>query len=145
VTFTYKLTMKKLEKNRGGCDRLHLLAAILVRWWRLVASNKALSLLYLAMHAVLYRRTAMAITKAIKVGPFFHCCFVCCCPGSRWGNIEQVVAQWWHPVASGVALDMLHWVMLSVSLGAPPWPSKRPENEAHLLISAYFFLNTICS
>jgi len=23
----------------------------------------------------------------------------------------QIIAQWWHPVASKVALDMLHWAM----------------------------------
>ncbi len=28
--------------------------------------------------------------------------------------MEQVVAQWWHPVASSVALDMLNWTMLHV-------------------------------
>jgi hypothetical protein len=68
------------------------------------------------MHAVLYRRTAAAIKKASLLGTF--CCrrFVCCCPGSRWGNTEQVVTQWQHPVASGVALDMLHWEMPSVLL-----------------------------
>jgi hypothetical protein len=53
----------------------------------------------------------MAIKTASKVGVFLHPCFVCCCPGSRWGNTEQVVAQCWHPVASDIALDMLHWVM----------------------------------
>jgi hypothetical protein len=25
----------------------------------------------------------------------------------------QILAQWWHPVASKVALDMLHWAMHS--------------------------------
>ena len=45
-----------------------------------------------------------------------HCCFVCCCPGNHWDNMEQVVAWWWHPVASRIALDMLHWVMHSILL-----------------------------
>ncbi len=40
--------------------------------------------------------------------------FVCCCSGSRWGKMEQVVAQWWRPVASEVALDIPYWAMLSV-------------------------------
>jgi hypothetical protein len=77
--------MKKLKK-RGRLDRLQLLAAILARWQRLVASNKALDLLYWAMHAVLYWRTAAAIKMASLFGTFFCRGFVCCCPGSRWGN-----------------------------------------------------------
>ncbi len=73
-----------------------------------MTSSKALDLLHWAMCAVKYRHITMAIETASKV--------VCCCPGSRWGNMEQVVAWWWHPVASGVALDMLYWAMLSVLL-----------------------------
>ncbi len=45
---------------------------------------------------------------ASKVGAWYCCCFVCCCPGSGWGNTERVVAWWRHPEASGVALDMSH-------------------------------------
>ena len=44
-----------------------------------------------------------------------HLCIVSCRPGGRRGDTERVVAQWRHPVASGVALDMLHWVMPHVS------------------------------
>jgi len=44
-------------------------------------------------------------------GYILHLCIVCCCPGGRQGNTEWVVAQWRHPVAFGVALDMLHWAM----------------------------------
>jgi hypothetical protein len=58
----------------------------------------------------------MAIKTASFLGVFVDCCLFACCPGGRWGNAEQVVAQCWHPVASGVALDMLHRVMQSVSL-----------------------------
>ncbi len=47
-------------------------------------------------------------------GYMLHCCFICCCPGGRWGNTEQVVAQWPCPVASGEALVMLHREMRSV-------------------------------
>jgi hypothetical protein len=99
-------------------DQFHLLALILAQLQHPVASIKALDLRHWAMHAVLYRRTAAAIETAIKVGPFFHHCFICCCPGSRWGwgNMKQVVAQWWHPVASGVHLDMPHQAMPSVLL-----------------------------
>ena len=108
--------MKKLKKNQGRLDPLQLLAAILAQWRCLVAFNKALNLLYWAMHTVLYRCTAGAIKMASLFGTFFCRRFVCCCPGSRWGDTEQVVAQWRHPVASGVALDMLHWAMPSVLL-----------------------------
>ena len=31
--------------------------------------------------------------------------------GGRQGNTAQALAQWRHPVASSVALDVLHWVM----------------------------------
>jgi hypothetical protein len=99
--------MKKLEKNLGRLDQFQLSAAILAQWRHVVASNKALNLLYQAMCAVLYWRTAAAIKTTILFGTFFFGHFVCCCPGSSWGNTEQVVAQWRHPVASGVALDML--------------------------------------
>ena len=46
--------------------------------------------------------------KDLKVGVFVDCCLFACCSGFRRGNTEQVVAQWRHPEASGVALDMLH-------------------------------------
>ncbi len=95
---------------------MQLSSAILARLQRLVASNKALNLLYQAMHAELYRRTAAAIKMASLFGTFFCRHFVCCCPGGRWGDTEQVVAQWRCPVASGVALDMLHQAMPSVLL-----------------------------
>jgi hypothetical protein len=70
------------------------LAAILAQWRHPVASTKALDLLYWETRVVLYRRTAAAIKMTGKVGTFFHHHFVCCCPGGRWGNTEQVVAQW---------------------------------------------------
>jgi hypothetical protein len=108
--------MKKLKKNQGRGDQLHLSAAILTRWQCPVASTKALDLLHRAMCTVLYRRTAVVIKMASKVGVFFHHHFVCCCLGGCWGNTEQVVTQWRHPVASGVALDMPHGAMLSVLL-----------------------------
>jgi hypothetical protein len=106
--------MKKLVKNRHMHDRLQLLAAILARWQRLVASNKALNLLHREMCAVTYQRIAMAIETVSFLGVFVDCCLFACCPGSCWGNTEQVVAQYQRPVASGVALDMPHWAMPSV-------------------------------
>jgi hypothetical protein len=68
------------------------------------------------MHTVLYWCTTAAINMATFLGVFVDCCLFAFCSGGRWGNTEQVVAQFWHPVASGVALDMPHWAMLSVLL-----------------------------
>jgi hypothetical protein len=76
-----------------------------------VASSEALDFLYQVMRAVLYRRTAAAIEMATFLGLFVDCCLFACCPDGCWGNTEQVVAQCRHPVASGVALDMLHWAV----------------------------------
>ncbi len=97
-------------------DQLQLLAAILARWWHLVASNKALNLLHRAMCTVTYRRIAMAIKMASFLGVFVDCCLFACCPGGCWGDTERVVTRCWCPVASGVALDMPHWAMPSVLL-----------------------------
>ena len=107
--------MKKLEKNQGRLDQLQLSAAILTRWRHLVASNKALSLLHWAMCAVTYWCIAMAIKLASFLSVFVDYCLFACCPGSCWGNTEQAVARCRRPVASGVALDMLHWAMRFVS------------------------------
>ncbi len=101
----------KHQKKRRSQVRFMLSGIILAQWRRPVASSEALNLLHWAMHVVTYRRIAMAIKTASFVGVFVDCCLFACCPGGCWGNTEQVVAQHWHPVASGVALDMLHWVM----------------------------------
>jgi hypothetical protein len=93
-----------------------LLGIILAQWWRPVASNEALDLLHWAMCTVMYWCIAMAIKMASFAGVFVDCCLYACCPGSHWGNTEQVVAQCRPPVASEVALDMPHWAMPSVLL-----------------------------
>ena len=49
-------------------------------------------------------------------GYILHCCFVYCRPGGRRGDMEQVVARWQRPVASGEALVVLNQVMRSVLL-----------------------------
>jgi hypothetical protein len=64
---------------------------ILARWRRPVASSEALNLFHWAMHAVMYRRIAMAIKMASFLGVFVDCYLFACCPGGRWGNTEQVV------------------------------------------------------
>ncbi len=89
---------------------------MLARWWHPVASSEALDLLYQAMRAVFYRRTAAAINMASFLGRFVDCCLFACCPCGCWGNTEQVVTQCQCPVASGVALDMPHRAMPSVLL-----------------------------
>jgi hypothetical protein len=76
-----------------------------------VASSKALDLLNRVMRAVLYRRTVAAMNTATFLGVFVDCCLFACCPGGRWGDMEQVVARWWLPGASSVALDLLHQAM----------------------------------
>ncbi len=58
----------------------------------------------------------MAINSATFLESFVDCCLFACCPGGRWGDTERVVTQCWRPVASGVALDMLHRAMPSVLL-----------------------------
>ncbi len=93
-----------------------LLEQVLAQWWHPVASSEALDLLYQAMHVVLYRRTTMAIKTASFLGVFVDCCLFACCPGSHWGDTEQVVVQCRCPVASGVTLDMPHCLMPSVLL-----------------------------
>jgi hypothetical protein len=108
-----------------------LLAAILAQWWRSVASTKALDLLHWAMRAVWYWHTAAAIKMASKVDPFFCFRLVCCCPGGRWGNMEQVVTRRRHPVASRVALDMLHQAMPSVLFKRTCMAIKWPATEVH--------------
>ncbi len=89
---------------------------ILARWQRPVASIEALDLLHWAMCVVMYWRIAMAIKMAIFARVFVDCCLYAFCPGGRWGDTEQVVAQCRHPVASVVALDTLHRAMPSALL-----------------------------
>ncbi len=75
-----------------------------------------LDLLNQTMHVVSYRRIAIAIKMVSFVGVFVDCCLFACCPGGCWCNTKQVVTQRQHLVASGVALDMPYWVMLTVLL-----------------------------
>jgi hypothetical protein len=44
-------------------------------------------------------------------------------------------------VASGVALDMPHWAMLSVLLWRTAMAIKRPADEVHLFIIDNFVIN----
>jgi hypothetical protein len=58
----------------------------------------------------------MAIDLTTFLGAFDDCFMFACCPGGRWGDTKQGVAQCPHPVTSGVAPDMPHWAMPSVLL-----------------------------
>ncbi len=111
MTFSYSFDNENINKKCRSHVRFMLSDIILARWQRPVASSKALDLLHWAMRAVTYQRITMAIKTASFVGVFVDCCLFACCPGSRWGNTEQVAARCWHPVASEVTLDMLHWAM----------------------------------
>jgi hypothetical protein len=108
--------MEKRINKRHMHDQLQLLVAILAQWQHLLASNKALNFLHRAMCEVTYQRIAMAIKMASFLGILVDCCMFAYCPGGCWGNMEQVVAQCWRPVASRVALDMPHRAMPSVLL-----------------------------
>ncbi len=94
MTFSYNFDDENIEKNHRSCSlvRFMLSDIILARWRRPVASSEALDLLHQAMRAVTYRRIAMAIKTASFVGVFVDCCLFACCPGSCWGDTEQVVA-----------------------------------------------------
>jgi hypothetical protein len=116
MTFSYGFDNENIKKNVVAMSGFILLDIILARWQCPVASIEALDLLHQAMRTVTYRRIAMAIKMAIFARVFVDCCLYACCPGGRWGNTEQVVAQCRRPVASVVALDTLHRVMPSVLL-----------------------------
>ncbi len=114
MTYSYGFDDENIKKKCCSHVKFMLSDTILAQWWRPVASSEALGLLHWAMRAVAYRRIAMAIKTASFVGVFVDCCLFACCPGGCWGNMERVAAQCQCPVASGVALDMLHWVMCFV-------------------------------
>jgi hypothetical protein len=103
--------MKKLGKNQLLRDQFILLAAILARWWQPVASGVALVPLHWAMRLVLYRRTTTASETAGKYDAFSLFFRLHANPVVRRGNTVRILAQWWLPVASGVAMNSLHWAM----------------------------------
>ena len=70
-----------------------------------------MNLLHWAMHMLSYRCTVTAIKTASKVGTFVIVVLFACLPSGRRGNTKQVIARWHRLVASGVAMDMLHWSM----------------------------------
>jgi hypothetical protein len=111
VTFSYGFDDENIKQNHRSHIQFMLSNIILAQWRHPVASSEALDLLHWAMHAVTYQRIAMAIKTATFLGVFVDCCLFANCPGSRWGNTEQVVARWRLPGASSVDLDLLHLAM----------------------------------
>ncbi len=111
MTFSYGFDDENIKINRRSHVQFMLSDIILARWRRPGASSEAMDLLHWAMCAVTYRRITMTIKTATFLGVFVDCCLFACCPGGRWGNTEQVVAQWQLPGASSVALDLLHRAM----------------------------------
>jgi hypothetical protein len=70
--------MKNIEKNHRSHVLFMLSDIILAQWQRSVASSKAMDPLHWVMHAVTYRRIAMAIKMASFVGEFVDCCLFAC-------------------------------------------------------------------
>jgi hypothetical protein len=91
-------------------DRLHLRAAILAQWQRLVASTKALDLLHRAMHAALYRQNGQ---QSWSIFSLLFCLLLPWRPPGQYGASSCPMAA-----SSGfrVALDMPHQAMPSVLL-----------------------------
>jgi hypothetical protein len=83
----------------------------------------------------------MAIKTASFAGVFVDCCLYACCPGSCWGNTEQVVARCRHPVASGVALVMPQWAMPSVLPGRTAVAIETANNGGHSFVIINFVIN----
>ncbi len=112
---TRSLFHDELSKTTGvGVSDWVIAEQVLTRWWRLVAFMNATNLLHRAMCMVLPPHCD-GHRNGQQRGYMLHHRCVDYRPGSRLGNMEQVVAQWRHPVASGEAPVMLHWAMRSVS------------------------------
>jgi hypothetical protein len=143
VTFSYGFDDENIKIKRHNHVRFILSDIILAQWRHPVASSKALDLFHWAMRAVLYRLTAAAINMATFLGVFVGCCLFACCSGGCWGNMEQVVARWRHPVASEVALDMPHWAMPSVFAPAHPQGLRNGPQWRCILMSSLILSLTI--
>ncbi len=74
MTFFYGFDDENIEKNHRSHVQFMLSEIILAQWQHPVASSEALDLLHWAMHAVTYRRIAMAIKTVTFLGVFVDCC-----------------------------------------------------------------------
>ena len=72
-----------------------------------------------------------------------HRHFVDCRPGGHRGDMERVVARWQRPVASDVALDMMHRVMPRALLQRLRMTIEMAcDGGTYLLVAAYTLLDT---
>ena len=71
-----------------------------------------------------------------------HRHFVDCRHGGRRGDTEHVVAQWQRPVASNVALDILHWAMPCALLQRLRMTIKMACNRGTKLLAANIMFDT---
>ena len=141
MTFSYSFDDENIEKKCRSHVQFMLSDIILALWRHPVASSEALDLLHRAMCTVTYRRIAMAIKIARFASVFVDCCLYACCPGGRWGDLEQVVTRCRHPLASGVALDMLHRAMPSVLPGRTAVAIEMANNGGHSFVIINFVIN----
>ncbi len=90
MTFSYGFDDENIKKNHRSHVGFIISDIILAQWRHPVASSEALDLLHLPMHAVTYRRIAMAIKMATFLGVFVDCClfFVCLLPWRPLGQYE---------------------------------------------------------
>jgi hypothetical protein len=106
---------RKIRKIMSGFD---ILAAILARRRRPVASVIALDPLRWSMRLVTYpcRRTNRASKTAKKYGTFssFFLAFDPTIRPRQYSNTVQILAQWRRPVASHEALNTLYWLISAV-------------------------------
>jgi hypothetical protein len=137
--FFNDLTMKNIKKTGVGMSDCMLSERVLARWWHPLAFSEAPDPLHRPMHAVSYRRIAMAIETARKVGVFSHCYVVDCRPGVRGSDTERVVTRWrclvapiwpWTSSIGRCRMDCFN---------ASAWPSKWPAMEVHSFVAAAFF------
>jgi hypothetical protein len=118
--------MKKHIKKQCSYVRLILSEQILARWQHPVASVESLNLLYQVMRAVAYRRIAMAIGMASKVGVFVIVVVLYVTPAAAGAINGGYLLNGKYPVASTKVLNLLHWAMHS----ALPWRIRRAMETA---------------
>ena len=137
-------SQRNVRNNRSWCAPFIISEQMLVQWWRLVAYIKATNLLHRAKRTIVPPHRD-GHQNGQQRWYIVHCCFVDCCHGGHWGNTEQVVAQWQRPVASDLAIDMLHWVMPHAPLQHFRTDIKMACNGGLLLIVADILFDTTCS
>jgi len=113
--FFNDLTMKYTPEIGVGMSDWCISEWVLAWWRRLLAFMKATNLLHQALRTIVPPHRN-GHRNGQQSGYILHLCFVCCRPGGRRGDTEQVVSRWWHLVAFMKALVMLHRAMPHVPL-----------------------------